>query len=76
MVLSIQKSKLIFIVSTILLSIAFILLSFISTAILYNMVIGENVKIISQAELQKAPWIIVVSLLTFWVIIGIVKFFV
>lgn len=71
MVLSILKSRLIFIVSTILLSITFILLSFISTAGLYKTVIGENVKIIGQTELQKAPWIIVISLFTFWVIIPV-----
>jgi membrane protease YdiL (CAAX protease family) len=50
----------------------FIALSLISAAVLYKLVTGDTTKVIGQAELQKAPWIVTVSFVLFWVIAPVI----
>jgi len=66
------KNKFLFVLTTMLLSLMFIALSLISAAVLYKLVTGDTTKVIGQAELQKAPWIVVISLLLFWFIVPVI----
>ena len=76
-VTSFFKNKFVYVISTILLTVVFFFLSLISIVGLYKLVTGETKRVIGQIELQKEPFIIVISFLIFLVIIPIIwRFFV
>jgi membrane protease YdiL (CAAX protease family) len=60
-------SGFIFIVTTFLMPFVFIFMSIYLIAFLYKLATGEFKKVLSRAEMQKAPWTFLFPMLLFWV---------